>query len=179
MDTENVPKGGNPANLPDTFVIFICEQDPYKMGRPVYSFRMRMDESLEPHNDGMHYVYFNGKYSGNDDYGKLAQDLQAKEPEDIHFPALADAVRRAKHTEKGVSSMCQIYEEYGDRRYNEGREEGREKGREEGREEGIRIYVKALNRFQQNREDAIKNVGLEFGLTEQAAEEKVSLYWDT
>lgn len=140
MDAENIQSGGDPKDLPDTYVIFICENDPYKAGLPVYTVEKRVKETGAPYDDGMHYLFVNGEYTGDNDYGKLAADLRARSPEEMHFQPLADAVRQAKQTEKGVSHLCTIVEQYGDRRFFEGHEEGRE----EGREETSIAYIKNL-----------------------------------
>lgn len=128
MDSENVPKGGDPEALPCTYIIFICEKDPFNKGRALYPFEMYMKDELIPHNDGMHYLYMNTEYQGNDDLGKLAKDLCAKNAEEMYFQPLAEAVNRVKGSKKGVTHMCDLFEKYGNERYVEGHEEGIEAG---------------------------------------------------
>ena len=66
LDMENVPKGGSPRELPDTYVIFICENDPYGQGIPVYTVEKRIRQTGELFDDGMHYVFSNAAYLGDE-----------------------------------------------------------------------------------------------------------------
>lgn len=166
MDVENVLKGGDPANLPETYVIFLCEKDPFEMGDPVYFFEMQMREHYLPHSDGMHYLYMNSEYAGDDDFGKLAKDLRAKSASGMYFPALASAIEQAKGTQKGVTHMCDIYEQYGDERYKE------------GREEGIRVLISMLKELGLDEETAAQKLIQKFGLLQPAAIKKVAQYWE-
>jgi len=57
--------------------------------------------------------------------GKLMHDSICPNPDQMHYSILARQARYYKETEKGVTSMCRIFEEV--------KEEGREEGREESR----------------------------------------------
>ncbi|SFL41278.1 hypothetical protein SAMN05216390_1263 [Lachnospiraceae bacterium KH1T2] len=46
--------------------------------------------------DGAHIIYVNGKYRGEDDFGKLAHDFNCKDADDIYFKPFADGVRHFK-----------------------------------------------------------------------------------
>lgn len=136
LDMENVPKGGDPQQLPDTYVIFVCENDPFEYGIPVYTVEKRIKETGEFFDDGMHYVFSNAAYLGDDDFGRLSRDLKEKDPQKMHFAPLANAAAQAKNDRKGVSEMCRIMEEYRDECIQEGYRQGIEQGIERGIEEG-------------------------------------------
>ena len=96
IDAETVRKGGDPRSLPDTYIIFICEKDPFNDGLPVYTVRKYIEETGKLVDDGMYYVFSNAEYAGNDDFGRLAHDLKEKDPQKMHFPQLSHATAQAK-----------------------------------------------------------------------------------
>lgn len=99
------------TNLPETYVIFICEHDVRKKGRPLYCYE-RVDISdgtlLE---DKAHIIYVNGAYRGDDDLGKLMSDFRAKKASEMHFPELAERVQYLKETKEGQNAMCRMMED--------------------------------------------------------------------
>ncbi len=46
IDTDNLLKGQDYSELPTSFVIFICQYDPFNLRLPIYTFRNRCDEDL-------------------------------------------------------------------------------------------------------------------------------------
>ena len=57
----------------------------------------------------------------------LIHDLLCTDPDEMHFPELAERVRYHKEDSEGVKAMCKIMEDI----KNEGRAEGRAEGRNE------------------------------------------------
>ena len=47
LDADNLIKGEHFSELPQSFIIFICTQDPFKKDLPIYTFRNRCDENLD------------------------------------------------------------------------------------------------------------------------------------
>ena len=123
MDVENLDEKQEYRELPDTYVIFITENDYYKAGKPVY-FIQNMNLTLgKPFDDGAHILYVNGEYRDDSDIGKLMHDFNCTSADDMHFGILAEKTRYLKENPKGVSEMCKGMEDLRDESYAEGREE--------------------------------------------------------
>ncbi|MCD8039216.1 MAG: hypothetical protein LUE96_09055 [Lachnospiraceae bacterium] len=122
--------------LPESYVIFITEEDVLKGNQSVYRIDRMILGLDRPFGDGSHIIYVNGKYSGDDKVGKLIHDLKCTEPDEIFYSELANRVKLFKESEEGVKIMSSVFETIRLEGLEKGREEGREKGLEEGREEG-------------------------------------------
>ena len=125
MDVENLSSGEDFEELPETYVIFITEKDIYEEGLSVYPIERMNVRSGKPFADGEHILYVNGAYRGNDDIGKLMHDFSCANADDMYDADMAEATRYYKESEKGVTSMCKVFDEIRE----EGREEGEIKGR--------------------------------------------------
>ena len=124
MDVENLDEKQEYRELPDTYVIFITENDYYKAGKPVYAIQ-NMNLTLgKPFNDGAHILYVNGEYRDDSDIGKLMHDFNCTSADDMHFRILAEKTRYLKENPKGVSEMCKVMEDLRDESYAEGLEQG-------------------------------------------------------
>lgn len=145
LDMECVRKGGDPNDFPEVFIIFLCEHDPFKAGKPVYHVDKCVRETQMPYDDGMHYVYVNAAYRGNDDFGRLARDLHEKDPEKIYFKPLAHAAARVKSDPEGVTEMCKIMEDWLQQGIEQGIELGKELGRADTLKETVRTLLKFMN----------------------------------
>jgi len=111
MDIENLDVSENFDALPDTYVIFITENDIYEEGLPVYPIeRMNilLDKSFA---DGEHILYVNGAYRGDDDIGDLMHDFSCANPDEMIDKDMAEVTRYYKESERGVASMCKIFDE--------------------------------------------------------------------
>ncbi len=131
LDTGFSEKGGNFEDLPDTWVIFITENDVMGGGFPLYHVERRVREMSRDFQDGSYILYVNGAYRGDTPIGKLMHDFSCTDPADMNYGVLAGRVKFFKESEKGVSIMCKAME---DMRLEE-REEGRKEGRKERNEE--------------------------------------------
>ena len=131
MDVENLDEKQDYRALPDTYVIFITENDYYKAGKPVYQIQNMNLTLNKPFDDGAHILYVNGEYRGDSAIGKLMHDFSCTDADDMHFDLLADTTRYLKENPKGVREMCKVMEDLRNESFAEGREEGREEGRME------------------------------------------------
>ena len=131
LDVENLRAGQDFRKLPDTYVIFITENDYYKAGEPVYVIRNMNLTLNQPFEDGTHILYVNGKYRGDSDIGRLMHDFCCTKAEDMNFELMAERTRYLKENPKGVSNMCKVMDDLRVQSFAEGKEEGREEGREE------------------------------------------------
>ena len=120
MDSNVTEPGDEYEKLPETFVIFITENDYLGKQLPLYHVERVVQETGELFNDKEHIIYVNGQYRGNDPIGDLMHDFFCKNPDDMSNKLLAQSVRYYKTEEEGVSQMCKISEEI----RNEGIEEG-------------------------------------------------------
>lgn len=94
--------GDDFSDLPETFVIFITENDVIGKGKPLYRIERKVEETNEPFEDGEHIVYVNGAdKDASTELGKLMHDFFCTDPDDMHYKELADKVRYFKEDEKG------------------------------------------------------------------------------
>ena len=98
-------------NLPDSYVIFITENDVMGAGIPIYHADTVIAETGNPLNDGSHILYVNGAYRGDDPVGWLMHDFACKKAEDMHYTSLAEQVKYYKEDPKGVEVMCKLIED--------------------------------------------------------------------
>lgn len=125
LDVENLDEKQECRELPDSYVIFITENDYYKAGEPVYVIQ-NMNLTLgQPFGDGAHILYVNGQYRGDSDIGRLMHDFNCTKAEDMNFELMAEQTRYLKENPKGVGAMCKVMEELRVESFTEGREEGR------------------------------------------------------
>ena len=106
-------KGAHFNELPETFVIFITERDFFGRGLPAYHFDRFSTEIDMALGDGLHIIYVNGQYRGDDDMGRLMHDFSCTSAADMTYNELAERVRYFKETEEGLESMSRTVEEYG------------------------------------------------------------------
>ena len=172
IDTNELRKGSTFDMLPETYVIFITENDIYGKGLPVYTVDRKVSETGQDFGDGLHIVYANGQYRGDDDMGRLMRDFSCTNAADMTYNELAERVRYLKETEEGLVSMSRTIEEFG----KECRAEGLEEGLEQGRAEGLAIGADRLGRllsklFEQNRVDDAKKASSDSAFREKLFKE--------
>ena len=115
MDSRLLKKKQEFKELKDTYVIFICQHDKFKENKPIYHVDKIVRETGKVFDDGAHIIYVNGKYRGEDDFGKLAHDFNCKKADNIYFKPLADGVRHFKETEEGRDAMCESFTKLADK----------------------------------------------------------------
>lgn len=125
LDVENLDEKQEYRELPDSYVIFITENDYYKAGEPVYVIQNMNLTPGQPFGDGAHILYVNGQYRGDSDIGRLMHDFNCTKAEDMNFELMAERTRYLKENPKGVGAMCKVMEELRVESFTEGREEGR------------------------------------------------------
>ncbi len=92
IDTNELRKGATFDRLPETYVIFITENDIYGKGLPVYTVDRTVRETGQDFGDGLHIVYANGRYRGDDDMGRLMRDFSCTNAADMTYNELAERV---------------------------------------------------------------------------------------
>ena len=113
LDTHILKPEDDIENIPDSYVIFITENDVMKGKQPIYPVEryVMVGENKVLFDDGSHIIYVNGKYRGNDEIGKLMHDFSCTNPDDMNYKALAKKARYYKQYKRGVATMCKIMED--------------------------------------------------------------------
>lgn len=111
LDANALLPGDDTDNLPETYVIFITENDVLGGNKPIYHIQKAILETKELFHDGAHILYVNGAWKDESPLGLLMRDFSCKNPKDMHYKLLADRVKYFKEDEKGVKAMCRAVEE--------------------------------------------------------------------
>ena len=121
LDAHILSPGDSTENIPDSYVIFITENDVMKGNQPIYPVEryITIGDNKVLFGDGSHILYVNGKYKGNDEIGKLMHDFLCTNPDDMNYEVLANKARYFKQDEKGVAVMCKIMEDMRDEKAKE------------------------------------------------------------
>ena len=136
LDLNSLRKGSDYEKLPESYVIFITENDVWQYGLARYHVNRIIEELNRPFEDGSHIIYVNGNYKGNDDMGKLMNDFRSENVEDMLLDPLKETVHRYKNNPEEVAVMCAELEKWSLEERQEGRLEGRQEGLQAGRQEG-------------------------------------------
>ena len=129
IDSHTLKKQEDFDNLPTLYIIFILENDLFGQGLPIYYVNKILNIKDKngiplPFNDDCNIMYINGKYKGDNALGRLMHDFSTPNADEMYYKELAEKVRFYKQDEKGVETMCQIVEEYGDERAAEALKQG-------------------------------------------------------
>ncbi len=115
LDAHLLKPGDSFDQLTETYVIFITENDVLGAGLPIYSIERQITNLGIPFDDGEHILYVNGAARNDStELGRLMQDFFCTDPDDMHYPELAEKARYFKEDEKGVATMCKAFEEIRD-----------------------------------------------------------------
>ena len=98
--------------LPESFVIFITENDVFEEGKPIYNIHRCFEGSGKVFGDGSHIVYVNSSCKDDTPLGRLMQDFSCKDPNKMYYKELADRVKYFKTTKEGERDMTDIIELY-------------------------------------------------------------------
>ncbi len=138
MDVNLLQKGKDWNALPETWVIFITENDVIGKGLPLYHVGRYIFDTNEKFNDGSHILYVNGAYRDETPIGKLMHDFSCTDPANMYYDVLAERVKFFKESKEGVSIMCKIMEDMRNQSLQEGIQEGIKQGIKQGVEQGVK-----------------------------------------
>ena len=128
IDSHSLQKNDDFSALPETYIIFITENDFYGKGEPTYVVNQiittRKGEVL-PFDNGVHTIYVNGAYKGKDAIGWLMHDFRESNADKMHYAEIAERVRFHKQEDGEVNTVCRAFEEYGKEKAAEARKEAR------------------------------------------------------
>lgn len=124
LDANTLKPGEDFDSLPDSYVIFITEEDVLGDGLQKYQVGRKVKETGKEFNDHSHIIYVNTAIQDDTELGRLIHDFHCRNANEMYSETLAEQIRNIKETEKGVTDMCQEMEKI----YKEGIEQGIEKG---------------------------------------------------
>ncbi len=131
MDVNLLEKGNDFEALPETYVIFITENDVIGLGEAIYEIERCFVKSGKRFGDGSHILYVNGSYRDDSPVGKLMHDFSCTDPSDMCYNVLVDRARFFKESKEGIAVMCKVLDDMRRQSYQEGMAEGKNKNRKE------------------------------------------------
>ena len=146
MDMELLLAGEDYAELPNTYVILICDFDPFGEEKYQYTFQIACRESSEVNLEDGRTIIFLSTHGKNESevpeelvtlLQYMREDVNGSEREyhDSYVERLQKFIREVK-SNREMEERFMVFEEMLREERAEGRLEGREEGRTEGREEG-------------------------------------------
>ena len=113
MDSHALKPGDEFNQVPDSYVIFITENDVLGGGLPIYHVGRTIDElDHKIFGDRGHIIYVNGAdQNASTELGKLMHDFFCTKADDMNYKVLAEKVRYFKENEEGVRHMCKVLED--------------------------------------------------------------------
>ena len=173
MDMELLAKGCEYAELPDSYVIFLCDFDPFGEGKYRYTFWTTCEETEKVSlKDGRCIMFLNTHGKNPEDVPKelvsflkfVHADLKEsqKDFQDDYVRQVQKSVIHIKENREMEERFMLLELLLQDER-REGRKEGREEGRKEGRKAGElegaqEMLQMALNRFGELSENLLKTL---------------------
>ena len=113
IDIEILKSGEDFTELPETYVIFITENDVMGKGKLIYQYEWREEDGSRLE-DGAHIIFVNAAYDKENDDSELAKlmhDFRCSNASDMLTEPLANKTRKLKETPEGVDTMCKAIEE--------------------------------------------------------------------
>lgn len=111
MDANALLPGVVFDDLPETYIIFITENDVLGSNQPIYHIERVIKETGRNFGDEAHIIYVNGAYQDDTPLGMLMHDFSCKNPDNMYYKLLAEKTRYFKEDKRGVASMCKIIED--------------------------------------------------------------------
>ncbi len=166
IDTQEIKKSSEYEEVPESYIVFMCEGDYFKKGLPIYHLKLTNKETKEEVDIGQEMIYVNGDYQDEDTVlGRLIHDFHCIDPNEMYSEVLKKWVKYYKEERKGVIEMCEICDQLKEMGRIEGEIIGEKRGFTNGKAEGkieekfkIAIEMKKDERF--SNEDIQKFTGL-------------------
>lgn len=152
MDMEVLATGANYVDLPETYVIFLCDFDPFGLGKYRYTITtcFKEDNSYN-YNDGRHTLFLSTK--GNNDADEPAElvkflkfvgasiEESEKDYQDDLVNRIQSCVENVKK-DREMGERYMMFEELLKEEYESGKAEGKEEGKAEKEKEAIELMLK-------------------------------------
>ena len=167
MDMEMLLAGEDYAELPNTYVIFICDFDPIGEGKYRYTLRIKCEESAEAEfEDGRTVVFLNTHGKNEGEVPKelvtllhyIREDVDGSEREyhDSYVERLQKFIHEVK-SNREMEERFMVFEEMLRDERAEGRAEGIAEGRAEESKETLLLYLKNLGTVSKALSDRIQS----------------------
>ena len=140
IDANTTEKGAAFEELPETYIIFITENDVLGGGLPLYTVKKIIEETGEIFNDGTHIIYVNSQITDDTALGRLMHDFWCKNPEEMHYEVLSDNAKLTKERED-EKGMCKIIEDIVERESKRERQLGVELGEKQAQTDTARRMI--------------------------------------
>ena len=111
IDWSYLEKGKSYTDLPELYMIFISNFDPFDGNKNHYEIKQYVDNSIQ-YCDGIHRLFFNTAVKDDTELSKLMQYLKKSDTGNTDFGALSRAVNYYKIRNEGVDSMCKAVNDY-------------------------------------------------------------------
>ena len=158
LDYHELKKQEKFKALPESFIIFITENDVIGDGKKIYHADRIIRETGKDFNDGTHIIYVNGSFKG--EKGKplddLIHDFFCDNPQDMRHKQIADRVSFLKENKGDVGKMSSIIAEIFKDEIAEAAKKAEAEGKEKTLIENIRSMMKKLNLTPQQAMDILE-----------------------
>ncbi len=161
IDWSYLEKGKDYSKLPELYMIFISDFDPFDLGKIHYEIVQYVKGTDREYDNGVHIHYFNTEVKDGTFLEELMQYLAHSDPDDKSFDALSQQVSYHKYQSEGVGEMCKAVEEYAEKYALEYGKKCEEKGKLEGKLEGKIEAVKNMLDRNMPIETALEIAGLD------------------
>ncbi len=139
LDTVFLKAGRDYEELPETYVIFITENDVLQRNLPIYNIDRYIGQNMELFKDGSHIIYVNSQIQDDTPLGKLMQDMYCTDPAKLNYKEFAPQMEFLKHSKDGEGEMRDLFEEYA---HQVGQQIGQQLGQKIGQQLGQEIGEK-------------------------------------
>lgn len=139
LDTVFLKAGRDYEELPETYVIFITENDVLQRNLPIYNIDRYIGQNMELFKDGSHIIYVNSQIQDDTPLGKLMQDMYCTDPAKLNYKEFAPQMEFLKHSKEGEGEMRDLFEEYA---HQVGQQIGQQLGQKIGQQLGQEIGEK-------------------------------------
>ena len=139
LDLDNLLKGSDYIELPETYIIFLCMKDPFRLNLPIYEPHSYIDPNNQhPYDDKTKKIFYNvSRYQDVEDprIKDFLQYLENKTPTNDFTRRLDQMVEELKIIEMGFSDYIAARQKEFDW-LRQGKEQGFEEGLQQGLERG-------------------------------------------
>ena len=149
LDLDNLLKGSDYVELPQTYIIFLCMNDPFDLNLPIYEPHSYIDPNNQhPYDDKTRKIFYNvSRYQDVEEprIKDFLQYLKNKTPTNDFTRRLDKMVEELKTIEVGFTDYIAARQKEFDW-FRQGKEQGFEAGLQQGLEQGQErgAYEKAL-----------------------------------
>ena len=165
INRRTLEKNAKYRDLPESYIIFVCNYDPYKLGYARYDRVTYIKDTDLVYDDGSHVIFLNTHYTKAGNTPKaITEYLDYARDNDDHAPFTTELAREAvartqqirRNTEKEDSFMTftQLLQETKDEAIEEGRLLGIEEGIEKGEQNTLKKNIASLLRLMDVRQVA-------------------------